>query len=156
MVINSLACPSPWRAAHLASPTATTDLVIANNIFYQPTTAGVWLDTGGLTNATVSNNIAFGAVASTGSGATLSANLNNTDPQFVNVGGLDFRVVAGSPAIGAGLPLSIVSNDISGAARPATGGDTKGADALKCGIRGRPRVGWGGGPFFFSLHPTLM
>src|SRR2546421_7279687 len=135
MVINSLACPSPWRAAHLASPTATTDLVIANNIFYQPTTAGVWLDTGGLTNATVSNNISFGAVTSTGSGATLSANLNNTDPQFMNVGGLDFRVAAGSPAIGAGLPLTILSNDISGAARPATRrGNNRGA-----GVRRRER-----------------
>jgi len=49
----------------------------------------------------------------------------------VNVGGLDFRVVAGSPAIGAGLPLSSVSNDINGAARPATGGYTIGAYEFK-------------------------
>ena len=131
IVNNTFAFPNPWRDGHIIIATGVTNLVIANNIFYQPTTAGVWLDTGGLTNATVSNNIAFGAVASTGSGATLSANLNNTDPQFVNVGGLDFRVVAGSPAIGAGLPLSIVSNDISGAARPATGGYTIGAYEFK-------------------------
>jgi len=131
IVNNTFAFPNPWRDGHIIIATGVNNLVIANNIFYQPTTAGVWLDTGGLTNATVSNNIAFGAVASTGSGATLSANLNNTDPQFVNVGGLDFRVVAGSPAIGAGLPLSIVSNDISGAARPATGGYTIGAYEFK-------------------------
>jgi uncharacterized protein YjdB len=131
IVNNTFAFPNPWRDGHIIIATGVTNLVIANNIFYQPTTAGVWLDTGGLTNATVSNNISFGAVASTGSGATLSANLNNTDPQFVNVGGLDFRVVAGSPAIGAGLPLSIVSNDISGAARPATGGYTIGAYEFK-------------------------
>ena len=131
IVNNTFAFPNPWRDGHIIIATGVTNLVIANNIFYQPTTAGVWLDTGGLTNATVSNNIAFGAVASTGSGATLSANLNNTDPQFVNVGGLDFRVVAGSPAIGAGLPLSVVSNDISGVARPATGGYTIGAYEFK-------------------------
>jgi len=131
IVNNTFAFPNPWRDGHIIIATGVTNLVIANNIFYQPTTAGVWLDTGGLTNATVSNNISFGAVASTGSGATLSANLNNTDPQFMNVGGLDFRVAAGSPAIGAGLPLTIVSNDISGAARPATGGYTIGAYEFK-------------------------
>jgi len=101
-------------------------------VFYQPTTAGVWLDTGGLTNVTVSNNLTFGGTALVGaSAATAAGNLDNTDPRFVNVGGLDFRVQAGSPAIGAGLPLSMVSNDISGAARPATGGYTIGAYEFK-------------------------
>src|SRR2546421_11360992 len=106
MVINSLACPSPWRAAHLASPTATTDLVIANNVFYQPTTAGVWLDTGGLTNVTVSNNLTFGGTVLVGaSAATAAGNLDKTDPRFVNVGGLDFRVQSGGTAIADRLPL---------------------------------------------------
>ena len=131
IVNNTFAFPNPWRDGHIIIATGVNDLVIANNIFYQPTTAGVWLDTGGAGNATVSNNISFGAVASTGSGATLSGNLDNTDPQFMNVGGLDFRVQAGSPAIGAGLPLTIVTNDISGAARPATGGYTIGAYEFK-------------------------
>jgi uncharacterized protein YjdB len=131
IVNNTFAFPNPWRDGQIIIATGVTNLVIANNIFYQPTTAGVWLDTGGLTNATVSNNIAFGAVASTGSGATLSGNMNNTDPQFVNAGGLDFRVQAGSPAIGAGLPLTIVTNDITGAARPTSGGYTIGAYEFK-------------------------
>ncbi len=131
IVNNTFAFPNPWRDGQIIIATGVTNLLIANNIFYQPTTAGVWLDTGGLTNATVSNNIAFGAVASTGSGATLSANMNNTDPQFVNAGGLDFRVQAGSPAIGAGLPLTMVPNDITGALRPATGGYTIGAYEFK-------------------------
>ena len=131
IVNNTFAFPNPWRDGHIIIATDVNNLLIANNIFYQPTTAGVWLDTGGLTNATVSNNIAFGAVASTGSGATLSGNMNNTDPLFVNAGGLDFRVLAGSPAIGAGLPLTMVTNDITGAARPATGGYTIGAYEFK-------------------------
>ena len=131
IVNNTFAFPNPWRDGQIIIATGVTNLLIANNIFYQPTTAGVWLDTGGLTNATVSNNIAFGAVASTGSGATLSANMNNTDPQFVNAGGLDFRVQAGSPAIGAGLPLTMVPNDITGALRPATGAYTIGAYEFK-------------------------
>src|SRR6266702_4035563 len=131
IVNNTFAFPNPWRDGQIIIATGVTNLLIANNIFYQPTTAGVWLDTGGLTNATVSNNIAFGAVASTGSGATLSGNMNNTDPQFVNALGLDFRVQAGSPAIGAGLPLTMVPNDITGALRPATGGYTIGAYEFK-------------------------
>ena len=117
IVNNTFAFPNPWRDGHIIIATGVTNLLIANNIFYQPTTAGVWLDTGGLTNATVSNNIAFGGVASTGSGATLSANLNNTDPQFVNASGLDFHVQAGSPAIDAGMSLSVVPNDFDGYTR---------------------------------------
>jgi uncharacterized protein YjdB len=131
IVNNTFAFPNPWRDGQIIIATGVTNLVIANNIFYQPTTAGVWLDTGGLTNATVSNNIAFGGVTSAGPGATLSANLDNTDPQFVNAGGLDFRVQAGSPAIGVGLRLSIVPNDFTGALRPASGGYTIGAYEFK-------------------------
>ena len=131
IVNNTFAFPNPWRDGHIIIATGVNDLLIANNVFYQPTTAGVWLDTGGLGNATVSNNITFGAVASVGSGATGAGNLDNTDPKFVNVAGLDFRVQAGSPAIGAGLPLTMVTNDISGAARPATGGYTIGAYEFK-------------------------
>jgi uncharacterized protein YjdB len=125
IVNNTFAFPNPWRDGHIIIATGVTNLLIANNIFYQPTTAGVWLDTGGLTNATVANNIAFGGVASTGSGASLSGNLNNTDPQFVNVGARDFRVQAGSPAIGAGMALSLVPNDFDGYSR--SGGLTIGA-----------------------------
>ena len=131
IVNNTFAFPNPWRDGHIIIATGVNNLLIANNVFYQPTTAGVWLDTGGLGNATVSNNITFGAVASVGSGATGAGNLDNTDPKFVNVAGLDFRVQAGSPAIGAGLPLTMVTNDISGAARPATGGYTIGAYEFK-------------------------
>ena len=128
IVNNTFAFPNPWRGGQIIIATGTTNLLIANNVFYQPTTAGVQFETGGLSNVTVSNNLTYGGTAMSGaSGLTVTGNLDNTDPLFVNAGGLDFRVQAGSPAIGAGLPLTIVTNDITGAARPATGGYTIGA-----------------------------
>ncbi len=40
------------------------------------------------------------------------------DPRFVSVTGRDFRLQAGSPAIDAGLTLSVVLNDLLGDLRP--------------------------------------
>jgi Big-like domain-containing protein/parallel beta helix pectate lyase-like protein len=132
IVNNTFAFPNPWRDGQVIIATGSTNLTIANNIFYQPTTAGVLFETGGLTNVTVSNNLTYGGTAFTGATPDVaSGNLGNTDPLFMNVAGLDFRVQAGSPAIGAGLPLPSVTNDITGAARPTTGGYTIGAYEFK-------------------------
>jgi len=118
IVNNTFAFPNPWRDGHIIIATGVNNLLIANNIFYQPTNAGVWFDTGGLTNVTLSNNLSFGAPVSEGlTGMTSAGNLDNVDPRFVSVSGLDFHVQSGSPAIGAGMTLSSVSNDFDGYAR---------------------------------------
>ncbi len=107
IVNNTFVGANPWRPGQIIVATATCDLLIANNVFYTPNAAGVWFDAGGLTNATVSSNLTMGGPVSTGdsAGVVYVGNLNNTDPLFANVGGLDFRVQPGSPAIGAGLRL---------------------------------------------------
>jgi uncharacterized protein YjdB len=118
IVNNTFAFPNPWRDSHIIIATGVNNLLIANNIFYNPTTAGVWFDTGGLTNVTLSNNLSFGAAVSEGlTGMTSAGNLENVDPQFVNPAGLDFHLQAASPAIGAGMTLAGVLNDFDGYAR---------------------------------------
>ncbi len=115
---NTFAFPNPNKDGQIIIASQTTNLVIANNIFYQPTTAGVWFDGGG-DGAIVSNNLTFGGPVSVGgSGLVLSGNLNNTDPKFVNALGLDFHLQAGSPAINAGFTLPNVLNDFEGVLRP--------------------------------------
>src|SRR3989449_3770307 len=44
---NTFAGANPNRDAQIIIATTTTNLVIANNIFYQPATAGVWFDGAG-------------------------------------------------------------------------------------------------------------
>ena len=121
IVNNTFAFPNPWRDSHIIIATGVNNLLIANNIFYQPTTAAVWFDTGGLTNVTLSNNLSFGAAMSEGlSGMTSAGNLVNVDPGFVSVSGPDFHLQGGSPAIGAGMTLSSVPNDLDGYLRSGT------------------------------------
>ncbi len=118
IVNNTFVGANPWRDGQIIIATGVNNLVIANNIFYQPTTAGVWFDTGGLSNVTVSDNLSFGAAVSEGlSGMTAVGNLVNADPRFVSTSGLDFHVQSGSPAIGAGMTLSSVPNDFDGILR---------------------------------------
>lgn len=118
IVNNTFVGANPWRDGQIIIATGASNVVISNNIFYQPATAGIWFDTGGLTNVTVSNNLSFGAAVSTGlSGVASASNLVNVDPRFVSVSGLDFHVQSGSPAIGAGMTLSSVPNDFDGYGR---------------------------------------
>ena len=118
IVNNTFVGANPWRDGQIIIATGASNVVISNNIFYQPTTAGIWFDTGGLTNVTVSNNLSFGAAVSTGlSGVASASNLVNVDPRFVSASGLDFHVQSASPAIGAGMTLSSVPNDFDGYSR---------------------------------------
>lgn len=75
--------------------------------------------------ASVRNNIVYGnggpAVDNKGSGTTLSNNLVNVDPKFMNAAAKDFRVKAGSPAINKGVTLSKVPKDYISVPRPQGG-----------------------------------
>ena len=133
---NTFAFPNPNRDGQIIISTATTNLVIANNIFYKPRTAGVWFDLkeGGLSGVTVSNNLSYGGGVITGttSGVTLVGNLVGVDPRFVDATRADFHLSAGSPAIDAGMTLTGVANDLDGVQRPRGGtGRTGGA---RCAI----------------------
>jgi hypothetical protein len=116
IVNNTFGFPNPWRDAQIIIATTTNNIVIANNIFYQPTTAGVWFDGAG-NGATLLGNVSTGAVQILGTGLTMSGNMPNTDPLFVNATGFNFHLTAGSPARGLGAAAWCPSVDLDGVAR---------------------------------------
>jgi hypothetical protein len=69
---------------------------------------------------TIANNLVTGADLTLGSttGMAVTGNLTG-DPRFVSASSFDFRLQSGSPAIGAGLVLALVTNDLTGAPRPS-------------------------------------
>lgn len=107
----------------LASP-GVTNAAIENNISYAPKNSyqiAYYLPTGAFTNVVARNNITYqGTIgaASPPAGISFSGNLDNTNPTFVDIGSYNFHLLAGSPAIDAGLTESSVPTDFAGAARP--------------------------------------
>ncbi len=120
IVNNTFAFPNPHEDGHVIVAATLSNAVIANNIFYQPLTAGVFFDGGTTSNVTVEYNLTTGGTAAEGNGVgvTLSNDLDNTDPKFVDASLFNFALQAGSPAIDAGVTLSYVTNDFLGTGRP--------------------------------------
>jgi hypothetical protein len=95
---------------------------IKNNIFITPSGISSYGQVIAIgrsgTDVEVSNNYvarigSYGAV----SGSSEPNGINGGDPQFVNAGAHDFRLLAGSPAIGRGMTLSGYTNDYAGNTR---------------------------------------
>ena len=102
-----------------------TDLLIANNTFYQPRTAAIDVYSGTYTNGQVANNLTtvVNVLTASRAGITLSNNKTNTDPKFINASTVpyDFHLQSTSPAINAGVTLSEVPTDYDGVIRPQGG-----------------------------------
>jgi len=123
IVNNTFGFPNPWRDAQIIIATPTNGVVIANNLFYQPTTAGVWFD--GSNGGTLVGNISTNAIQTGGSGLTMSGNMQNTDPLFVNATAFNFHLTASSAARGLGVATWCPSVDFDGV--PRTGACSAGA-----------------------------
>jgi hypothetical protein len=117
---NTFVGANPNRDAQIIIATPTTNLVIANNIFYQPANAGVLFENAG-SGGMLTGNVTTGGLQIGGSGLTASANLTSTDPLFVDARGLDFHLTAPSPARGAGQARWCPPTDYDGVARSACG-----------------------------------
>jgi uncharacterized protein YjdB len=131
IVNNTFAFPNPNRVGQIVIAGGTTNLVIANNVFYQPPTAGIWFDAsdgGTWAGALVENNLSTNAISTPSvSGVTFVGNIQNTDPLLLNAAGFDFHLLTGSPAIDAGMTLLNVPNDFDGVTRPQGAGYDIGA-----------------------------
>ena len=117
---NTFIGANPNRDGQIIIATPTSNLVIANNIFYQPANAGVLFENAG-SGGTLAGNVATGELQTGGSGLVLSGNLSNTDPLFVNAGGFDFHLTASSVARNAGIARWCPPTDYDGVARSASG-----------------------------------
>jgi parallel beta-helix repeat protein len=117
---NTFGLPNPYRSAQITVQTASTNLRIENNIFYNPKDAGINFGSMSFPNAMVRNNLTYSGVTKLGSPSevTFSGNLDNTDPQVVDASRGDFRLQSGSPAIDRGLSLTEVKTDYAGITRP--------------------------------------
>jgi hypothetical protein len=116
-------------AGHIVVAASVSNLLIENNISYQPNRWLVNTMSGSVTG-TIANNIIFGTSsvtsgASSGFSLTITGNLVNMDPKLASVGSSimdnpstpDAHLTSGSPAIKAGLTLAAVPADFDGTAR---------------------------------------
>jgi len=101
-----------------------TNLTIQNNIFYQPKSYAITRYSSTVSACTLDHNLVYGAsgMISDSSGCALGVTQTGADPAFVNstVAPYDFHLQAGSPAIGSGIQLPAVVNDLTGLVRAST------------------------------------
>jgi len=121
LVNNVFAFANPNRAGQIIIAGDTLGLVIANNIFYQATAAGIeWdaSDGGTWAGAIVKNNISTNGISDPNvTGPIFTNNLINTDPKFMSPLTADFHLQAGSPAFNAGVVLTQVTDNFDGVLR---------------------------------------
>lgn len=123
---NTFSGPNPNRDGHIIiSRGGMTNSKIVNNIFHEPNTAAIYVDTSNFNNVQVSNNITSAdsmANRTPPSGFMVSGNQLSTDPALINVAVTDFRLQSSSPAIDRGMNLPEVTSDSEGCLRPQGGG----------------------------------
>jgi hypothetical protein len=112
-----------------------SNVVIQNNIFFQAAGYAIVRFRSSVSNCSVDHNLVFGppAMMADSTGCTLDAtNQTGADPMLVNgwLPPYDFHLQAGSPAIGAGVPVPSVSSDSDGNPRPSGSAQDIGAYAF--------------------------
>jgi hypothetical protein len=127
VVNNTFAGQNPYRAGHIILASPTEDLRIENNIFHGPNTAALNFENLRFPGASVRHNMVHDGVTKVGRprGVTFSRNWERTDPRLGEVP--DLRLLSGSPAIDAGVPLIEVRTDADGVGRPRGKGYDLGA-----------------------------
>jgi hypothetical protein len=101
-----------------------SNIAVENNIFYQPNTSALTEYAATLNGCTFTDNLIYGVSSvmnGSTTGMTIGTNQIGVNPLFVNAttSPYNFALSAGSPAIGAGLSLPLVTDDLTGNTRPA-------------------------------------
>ncbi|MCX6239840.1 MAG: DUF5977 domain-containing protein [Bacteroidia bacterium] len=93
---------------------SVSNLLIANNIFYLPTVAGISISQTPFTysNCLVKNNMTYGGTINSGmsAGITFSNNTDNKDPKLNNPVSYDYTLQSTSPAINAGVDVGLTTD----------------------------------------------
>jgi hypothetical protein len=105
---------------------ASGAITVRNNLFYNPPGGvAVATYTFSVPSCAIDHNMVYGGSIGTAAGCTFGTN-TVANPSFVNASS-DFHLLAGSPAIGAGVAVSGAATDYDGVARPQGNGFDIGA-----------------------------
>ena len=114
---NTFAEPNPYNVGHIIVAASTTSARIMNNVFYEPTTAGIYFYSGTHTGMKVTHNLSSRAISDrTPAGVTFTSNQASTDPLLTS---FEYEPRSSSPAIDRGVTLADVPQDIQGGVRPS-------------------------------------
>jgi hypothetical protein len=149
---NTFAFSNPNREGQIVLWENNSNFTIANNIFYQPSRAAIYLlPCQEKTNVVVRNNISTAEMLyddATGrfqcARVTLSANRTFADPKLVDPAQPDFHLQASSPAVNRAEAALSTHLDHEGTPRPQLGGFDIGAYEL-----GPPAI-------TFAVHPRRI
>jgi Right handed beta helix region/Protein of unknown function (DUF1565) len=120
---NTFAGPNPNQTGHIVvgGRSDMTDIKIVNNIFHQPTGAAIDVGSARFINVVISNNLTTARSITDRlplMGIAVIDNLLSTDPKFINLSALDFRLLPDSAAIDKGMNMPEATFDKSWCLRP--------------------------------------
>ncbi len=131
IVNNTFAFANPDRDGQITIGGGTSNVVIANNIFFHPRAAALTVDScSGIANVMLAHNLADVGVLQSGPSNcnfTDDSNVLATDPDLAAPDAFDFQLAATSPAIDRGTSSGAPDHDLAGTARPQGAGIDVGA-----------------------------
>lgn len=119
IINNTFSDANPERDGHilLGRNNNNNDVIIENNIFYNPRSSGITCGScTGKTNIIIKNNISTNAITNPtlAECSIMVNNQNNTDPKFINATIHNFHLQSDSPTIDKGLSFPERTKDANG------------------------------------------